>query len=37
MAQLLLPVGKLCFQHFTLEPLALPDRKIGVLQGECRQ
>ena len=36
-AQLLFPVGKLCFQYFTLEPLALPDRKIAVLERKSRK
>src|SRR5581483_9744670 len=35
--ELLPPVGKLAFQNLSLEPVALPDCVIGVLDGKWRQ
>src|SRR5215510_8918 len=32
--QLLLPVRKLAFEHFALQPVALPNSKVGILDGE---
>src|SRR3954453_4995616 len=36
-AELSLPVGKQTFQISALEPLALPDGIVGVLDGQLRQ
>ncbi len=34
--QLVAPVLELLIQHFTLQPLALPQRKVGILDRKLR-
>ena len=36
-SQLLLPIGQLALQHFSLQPLPLPEGKVGILQGQLGQ
>src|SRR6185437_3167179 len=35
--QLRTPVSKLLFEHSVAEPLSLPDRIVGILDGQWRQ
>ena len=36
-AQLLLPIGQLVFQSLALQPMPLPSRELGVINGQFRQ